>query len=207
MDDDDLRRGKPTCHKKFDEATAILAGDTLQAYAYEVLVKGSLKTKIPMEKILELVEDLGNASGFNGMAGGQMIDLQSEKAKTSLKELIRLHQLKTGCLLKFSIAAPAVVYGVDRRTKNILEQYADIIGLAFQIKDDILDVEGTAEELGKTPGKDSLEEKATFVKLLGLEKAKKYLIEEINKALAVAIYFGEGNILMDFAEYLLERKN
>jgi len=206
MDNDDLRRGKPTCHKKYDEATAILAGDTLQAYAYEILVSGSQKAKVDPVKIIELVKFLGECSGVNGMAGGQMLDLQGERTKLSLKELIKLHQLKTGALLNFAVMAPGMVFDVDQKTKKVLAQYAAAVGLAFQIKDDILDVEGSAQELGKTPGKDHLSEKSTFVKLLGLDNTKKYLIEETNQALDAAMYFGDKNVLMDIAEYLLERK-
>jgi farnesyl diphosphate synthase len=200
MDDDDLRRGKPSCHKKFGEAVALLAGDTLQAYACELIARDC-----PPENALELLRWLNHASGINGMAGGQMLDLAG--AARTLPDLQRMHALKTGALLKYAVTAPLCLTAAAAEQKQALHDYAAAVGLAFQIKDDILDAEGTAETLGKTPGKDAREQKVTYVTLLGLEQAKNLLAEETAKAYTSAKIFGRENILLALARYLLERNN
>lgn len=207
MDDDDLRRGKPTSHKKYDEATAILAGDTLQAYAYEILARESDLAGVDPRIILKWVKELSRASGLDGMAGGQMLDLQSENKKITQSELQKLHSLKTGALLRFAVTAPMYLVEVDKKTRNALDLYANSVGLAFQIKDDILDVEGTTEQLGKTAGKDDVQSKSTYVSLLGMAKAKEYLETETKKAYTAVKIFGKDNILLGLAQYLIERKN
>jgi geranylgeranyl diphosphate synthase, type II len=207
MDNDDLRRGKPTCHKKYDEATAILAGDALQCYTYKVLAAGCREAKVAEKKILDLIIQLGTASGALGMAGGQMLDLQAEKKPITLEELTLIHRLKTGALLSFAVEAPAILFSVQPKTAQALQIYGESIGLAFQIKDDILDQEGSADSLGKTPGKDLSSGKATFVKLLGLAEAKKRLAEETAKAKAAAEQLTNGTRLLELAQYLIERKN
>ncbi len=204
MDNDDYRRGKLTCHKKYDEATAILAGDTLQCTAYEVLARGSEKAGVDPIVIIKLIKELGRASGLLGMAGGQMLDINSDK-KISYENLKLLHSLKTGALLKYSIFAPLCVFSPEKKKRTALLNYADAVGLAFQIKDDILDVEGTKENLGKTPGKDKAQTKATYVSILGLKKAKECLLAETQKAYNSVKLFGKANVLLDLAKFLLER--
>jgi geranylgeranyl pyrophosphate synthase len=200
MDADDWRRGQPSCHKKFGEAVALLAGDTLQALACEIIARDC-----PPESALELIKNLGAASGIYGMAGGQALDLSG--AARTLPELQKMHAWKTGALLKYAVTAPLCLTQADTATRRALLDYADAIGLAFQIKDDILDAVGAAETLGKTPGKDAGKNKATYVTLLGLEKAGELLAAETSKACAAVKIFGRENLLLALAQYLLERKN
>lgn len=207
MDDDDLRRGKPTTHKQFDEATAILAGDTLQCYAYKVLIQGCRQAGVPAEKIVALLEALEAASGLQGMAGGQMLDLQNEQKKISLPELQQMHALKTGALLQLAVQAPLILFQPQPAIAEGLLTYARSVGLAFQIKDDILDVEGSALALGKTPGKDIAQSKSTYVTLVGLAEAKKILAQETAKAYAAVASFDRDKLLTGLAQFLLERNN
>jgi geranylgeranyl diphosphate synthase type II len=207
MDNDDLRRGKPTCHKKYDEATAILAGDSLQCYAYQVLAEGCREAGVDPSKIVELIVRLGLASGVSGMAGGQMLDLQAAHTASALEELITIHRLKTGALISFAVTAPLILFPAEQNVARSLQDYAQSIGLAFQIKDDILDVEGSTEALGKTPGKDTAAVKTTFVTLLGLTEAKRHLAAETEKAYAAAEGLPRGDVLSEIARYLLERNN
>ena len=173
MDDDDLRRGKPSCHKQFDEATAILAGDALQALAFEVLAEPDTHGDASVRA--HLVADLARAAGAHGMVGGQMLDLlaeQQDAAEMSIGAITRLQRLKTGALISFSCTAGAILGKAADPVRNALSAYAHDLGLAFQIVDDLLDVEGDAAEIGKTPGKDAAAGKATFVSILGLERAR-----------------------------------
>jgi len=204
MDNDDFRRGKPACHKQFDEAAALLAGDTLQAYAYEIIARDCDRQGVEPRVVLKLLKELGRASGAYGMAGGQMRDLSA--AAPDLAGLAKMHSGKTGALLKYAITAPLYLAETVKAQRQALNKYADAVGLAFQIKDDILDVEGTAESLGKTPRKDLVQNKSTYVTLLGLEQAKALLRAEIAGACEAAAVFGEDNILIRLARYLLERK-
>jgi geranylgeranyl diphosphate synthase type II len=207
MDNDDLRRGKPTCHKQYDEATAILAGDSLQCYAYKVLAQGCQKTQVEPEKIVKLIIQLGSSSGALGMAGGQMLDLQAERKQVSFEELLTIHRLKTGELIAFAITAPIILFDPDPSIATALLSYAASIGLAFQIKDDILDAEGTSEAIGKTPGKDAKAQKSTYVSLVGLAEAKRLLAKETESAYQIARAIPNGQQLLDIAQYLLERNN
>src|SRR5690349_8362223 len=172
MDDDDLRRGKPSCHKQFDEATAILAGDALQALAFEVLAHEATHGDPAVRTAL--VAELARAAGANGMVGGQMLDLLAETQgpDMSIGAITRLQRLKTGALISFSCTAVAILGEAAEPSRLALSAYAHDLGLAFQIVDDLLDVEGSAEEIGKTPGKDQAAGKATFVSILGLERAR-----------------------------------
>ncbi len=173
MDDDDLRRGKPTCHKQYDEATAILAGDALQALAFEVLAHEDTHGDAAVRA--HLVADLAKASGAHGMVGGQMLDLLAEKAvadEMSIGAITRLQRLKTGALISFSCTAGAILGKATESMRTHLSAYAHDLGLAFQIVDDLLDVEGNAEELGKAVNKDAAAGKATFVSILGGERAR-----------------------------------
>jgi farnesyl diphosphate synthase len=173
MDDDDLRRGKPSCHRQFDEATAILAGDALQALAFEVLAHEETHGDPGVRAAL--VGELARASGAHGMVGGQMLDLLAEEQgaePASIGTITRLQRLKTGALISFSCNAGAILGKAPEPMRAALSAYAHDLGLAFQIVDDLLDVEGSAAELGKTPGKDAAAGKATFVSILGLERAR-----------------------------------
>jgi len=170
MDDDDLRRGKPSTHKAFDEATAILAGDALQTRAFELLAEADTHSD-PLARC-ELVAALGAASGARGMAGGQMIDMGSEGKALSAPEVTRLQALKTGRLIQYSAEAGAILGRASYHQRHLLAAYGRDLGGAFQIADDILDVEGAAEELGKTAGKDEAAGKATMVAVLGIDLAR-----------------------------------
>jgi geranylgeranyl pyrophosphate synthase len=183
MDDDDLRRGKPSCHKKFDEATAILVGDALQTLAFQVLCKDKAM-KINAETKLEMIQTLATASGSRGMAGGQALDLAAEGKELNLTELENLHIHKTGALIRASVrlGALATQHSDDEITQK-LDHYAKCIGLAFQVRDDILDIEGNTETLGKTQGKDQAQLKSTYPALLGLQGARDTAKELLTEAL------------------------
>jgi farnesyl diphosphate synthase len=172
MDDDDLRRGKPSCHRQFDEATAILAGDALQALAFEVL--SHEETHGDPAVRAQLVSELAKAVGAHGMVGGQMLDLLAENqaADMSIGAITRLQRLKTGALISFACTSGAILGKASEPLRTALAAYAHDLGLAFQIVDDLLDIEGSAAELGKTPGKDQAAGKATFVSILGKERAR-----------------------------------
>ncbi len=170
MDDDDLRRGKPSAHKAFDEATAILAGDALQTRAFEVL--GEPDTHSDPSARAELVVALAHAAGARGMAGGQMIDMLAEGKTLDGPAVTRLQALKTGRLIQYSAEAGAILGRASNHQRHLLAAYGRDIGAAFQIADDLLDIESTAEEMGKTAGKDIAQGKATMVAVLGVERAR-----------------------------------
>jgi farnesyl diphosphate synthase len=170
MDDDDLRRGKPSTHKAFDEATAILAGDALQTRAFEVLAEPD--THSNPEARCELVAGLAQAAGARGMAGGQMLDMLAEGQPHTGEQIARLQALKTGRLIQFSVEAGAMLGRAPLAQRHILAAYGRDLGAAFQIADDLLDAEGSTEETGKTAGKDAAAGKATLVAVLGLERAR-----------------------------------
>jgi farnesyl diphosphate synthase len=203
MDDDDLRRGKPTVHRAFDEATAILAGDALLTLAFEILAEPDTHPDPAIR--VELVLELARAAGMAGMAGGQALDLFPDKSGGQ-RAILTLQRLKTGALFRFSCEAGAILgrAGADRRER--LREYADRVGLAFQIADDILDAESSAAVLGKAAGKDRQRGKATFVDLLGLEGARARAGELIGEACAVLEPFGaQGTILREAARFAIGR--
>ena len=206
MDDDDLRRGRPTCHIAFDEATAILAGDSLQVLAFQILASDPTMTKNP-ERRVRMIELLAQASGPLGMAGGQSIDMQSEGKSPSVEDLEYMHKCKTGALIRCSVLLGALAHEDITKTQlESLSTYADAVGLAFQIKDDILDVEGEAATLGKTPGADQAQNKATYPALLGLDKAKMRLQNLKDKAASALESFGSAaDPLRHLADYIVER--
>ena len=205
MDNDDIRRGKPTCHKAFDEATAILAGDALLTYAFEVLAKIE---ELPIKIRLELIQLYATSAGANGMVGGQSLDLASENRTISLSQLESIHRHKTGALIKAAILSGAMAGSDNDAILTPLTQYADNVGLAFQIKDDILDVTGTTEELGKAAGSDLLQEKSTYITLLGLDESQKRLEALTTEAKALLAPFGEkATPLVDLADYILNRNH
>jgi farnesyl diphosphate synthase len=173
MDDDALRRGQPTVHVAFDEATAILAGDALQTLAFEVLVNAPQDAA---QRVAMLAE-LARASGVAGMCGGQALDIDATGAQINVRELERLHALKTGALLRCAVRLGALAANADAAQHAALDRYADALGLAFQIRDDLLDIEGDAATLGKTAGKDQAQDKATFPALLGLAASRARLQE------------------------------
>jgi len=202
MDDDDLRRGKPSCHKQYDDATALLVGDALQSLAFEVLAQPNLGTN-PSEQIL-LLRILAQASGSTGMAGGQAIDLASVGKPLTQIELEAMHQLKTGALIQASVLLGAI-NGSEAQTSAVRD-YAHYIGLAFQVVDDILDVESDSQTLGKTAGKDANSNKPTYVTILGLDEAKHHAQALYNKALATIEPFGDSALrLRELADYITQR--
>lgn len=204
MDDDDLRRGKPTVHKAFDEATAILAGDCLHDLAFEILADEETHPD-PFVRV-ELVKALAIASGTNGMAGGQIMDLEAEKASFDLPTVTRLQQLKTGALIGFSVDAAAIMARIPPDARTRLHGYARDIGLAFQIADDLLDVEGDADLAGKALGKDAAAGKETFVSLLGVERAREQGRMLVEQAKAHLHGHGpEADLLRAIADYIVER--
>ena len=204
MDDDDMRRGKPTVHKAFNEAVAVLAGDALQALAFEVVADPETHPD-PFVRA-ELALELARASGPSGMAGGQMMDLEAEENRFDLPTTTRLQQLKTGALIAFCLEAGAILGHVPPEGRRGLRAYARDIGLAFQIADDLLDVEGDAAVVGKATGKDADAGKATFVSLLGVERARKQASMLVDQAIAHLAAFGaEADLLRAIARYVVER--
>jgi farnesyl diphosphate synthase len=203
MDDDDLRRGKPTAHKEFDEATAILAGDSLLTLAFEILAHGETHTDARVRSLLVL--ELAQASGMNGMAGGQMLDIEAEAgAAQTLDSIIRIQAHKTGALFRFACEAGAILAGSDRVP---LRHYADDIGLAFQITDDLLDLESTPQELGKATQKDSVKGKATIASLMGHDAAQLKAQELMESAIAaLAPYGSAADTLREAARFIVSRK-
>ena len=182
MDDDSLRRGQPTVHVAFDEATAILAGDALQSLAFAVLAEARTSAVVGMM----LVRELAQATGAQGMCGGQAMDMAATGAALSLADLERLHMMKTGALIRAAVRMGAISGGASAEVLAQLDTYADALGLAFQIRDDILDVEGDAGQLGKTAGKDAAQGKSTYPGLLGLAAARQRL-EALQEAMMLAL--------------------
>ena len=210
MDDDDLRRGRPTAHKAFDEATAILAGDGLQTLAFDILADPA--THADAEVRVSLCLGLARASGLGGMVGGQMLDIEAESSQTPLdaSSIRRLQAMKTGALLRFAVEAGAIVARAPAPRRAALVRYGEALGAAFQVADDILDAESTSEQLGKRAGKDAERNKGTFVSIHGLDGAKRLrdaFVEEALAALEEAQLRGEGDILREAARFVAARKN
>lgn len=204
MDDDDLRRGKPTVHRAFDEATAVLAGDALHDFAFEVLADPATSGD-PFVRV-ELVRALGAASGFNGMAGGQMMDIADSGGNLDLHSITRLQQLKTGALLGASVEMGAILGHVPPEGRTHLRGYARDIGLAFQIADDLLDHDGDEEAAGKALRKDAEAGKQTFVSLLGPERAREQARMLVEQAVGHLAQHGkEADLLRAVARYIVER--
>ncbi len=206
MDDDDLRRGKPSTHKAFDEATAILAGDALQTRAFEVLAEPDTHSD-PLARC-ELVMALGAASGARGMAGGQMIDMLAEGQTLDGPAITRLQALKTGRLIQYSAEAGAILGRASAQRRHLVAAYGRDLGAAFQIADDLLDVEGTQEETGKTMGKDEAAGKATMVSILGVESARAHAEMLASQAAAHLDSFGErAASLQALAAFVVQRRS
>ncbi|MGC8228435.1 polyprenyl synthetase family protein [Pseudobacillus badius] len=193
MDDDDLRRGQPTNHKVFGEAAAILAGDALLTYAFQVIAQSNSYSS---EHKVTLIEWLAEAAGPEGMVGGQMADIEGETKKLTLDELEYIHKNKTGRLLAYSVMAGALLAGANEEQLAHFRQYAFHIGLAFQIQDDILDVEGSEEKLGKRVGSDSANHKSTYPALLTMEGAKKQLAKHAEAARAALLQTNTDSALL-----------
>ena len=204
MDDDDLRRGKPTCHIQFDEATAILAGDALQCLAFEQLTQLS---DLPAEVSLKLVAMLGNYGGCNGMVTGQAIDLAATGNLLELEQLKQMHALKTGALIEASILMGALAtHQADPEQLAALKEFAQAIGLAFQIQDDILDVESSTEQLGKQQGSDRSNGKSTYTSILGVEAARSQAADLFQHSMACLEPFGErAGSLRSIASFIVNR--
>ena len=207
MDDDVLRRGRPTCHVQFDEATAMLAGDALQSEAMTVIVGAPLCCD--PQKNAELLQLFAEACGSRGMAGGQAIDLAAVGQPMTLAELERMHGMKTGALIRAAILMGAGCgTPLEATLQAELSRYAEIIGLAFQVVDDILDVEGSSSDLGKTAGKDALQNKPTFVSILGLDAAKAKLRQLHDEALAAMAPAGDrARRLNEMTDFIILRRN
>lgn len=203
MDDDDLRRGQPTCHIRFDEATAILAGDALQTSAFTALLHHSNREHLPL-----LLAELVEASGALGMVAGQMIDLASVGKALDVAALEKMHRHKTGALICASVRMGAIAGNATEAQMDALTLYAQALGLAFQVQDDILDVEGDTGTLGKQAGADAALDKPTYPALLGLEQAKAKAHELVNSALSALDGFGpEAHLLRELARYVIQRNH
>ncbi len=206
MDDDDLRRGRASCHRAFDEATAILAGDALQTRAFEVLAEPD--THSNPDARCELVAGLARAVGARGMVGGQMIDMLSEGQTLTAEQISRLQALKTGRLIQFSAEAGAILGRAGMAQRHLLAAYGRDIGAAFQIADDLLDAVGTTEETGKTAGKDAAAGKATLVAALGVERARAQAEALASQASAQLESFGaKADLLRELAGYIVARRS
>jgi geranylgeranyl diphosphate synthase, type II len=205
LDNDDLRRGRPTCHKVFGEALAILSGDALQTQAYEVLSR----LKCPPESRVKIIEEIARGTGtVNGMIGGQVVDVEAEHTKPTAEMLEYIHRSKTAALITASLVSGGVYAGAKDSEVAHLRAFGMGIGLAFQIVDDVLDVTQTSEQLGKTAGKDTASEKATYPALFGIDASVKKADELVTQAFAELESFGErADTLKELARYLVERKN
>jgi len=206
MDDDDLRRGQPTVHRAFDEATAILAGDSLLTYAFDIIADEA--TALPASTRLEIVLRLARAAGIGGMAGGQALDLEAEKAPPGEEGIVRLQAMKTGALIRFACEAGALAGGASPAHRERLVAFGEAIGLAFQLADDLLDLTASSETMGKATGKDAAAGKATLAGLHGEDWARKQLEGLITQAEELLEPFGEkADILREAARFVARRQH
>lgn len=206
MDDDDLRRGQPTVHKAFDEATAILAGDSLLTYAFDIIA--APETNLAADRKVDLVLALSRAAGIGGMAGGQALDLAAESISPDEQGITTLQAMKTGALLRFACEAGAIIAGASSDDRKRLRRFGEIIGLAFQIADDVLDVTSDAATMGKATGKDADRGKATLVARHGLEWAEERLDQLASEAIRLLEPYGErANVLVATAYFVANRKS
>jgi geranylgeranyl diphosphate synthase type II len=205
IDDDDLRRGKPTCHKVYGEAVAILAGDALLTLAFDIIT--STKGVAP-DKLLRVVSELSRGAGAGGMIGGQLVDIESEGRDISFPVLEHIHIHKTGALIVAAIRSGAIIGGADADQLAALTTYGEALGLAFQITDDVLDLEGTDEELGKPSGSDLKKDKATYPSLVGLNESKRMATDVMEKGVEVIESLGaQATPLRDLADFVINRRN
>lgn len=204
MDDDALRRGKPTVHIAFDQATAILAGDALQTLAFETLATADWPDAVKVDVLKRLL----SATGSLGMCGGQQLDMDAGGKALALEELQRVHAMKTGALIKAAVLIPAAIAGADSEATEALAAFAEDLGLAFQIRDDILDVDASTEQLGKSAGKDAAQSKSTYPALLGLDGAKSQLAHLAERMRAHLRRFDDrADRLRELAEFAVNRRN
>jgi len=207
MDNDDLRRGKPTCHVAFDEATAILAGDALLTLAFQVLSSVQFAGETQASGLLKVIHIISTAAGYQGMIRGQMLDMASEGQHLTVDELKSMHALKTGALIEASLLCGALLADARKRQMEILKTYARNIGLAFQVTDDILNVEGNPKEMGKAVGTDELREKSTYPAILGLETSRQFAKNLVEKALqTLEVFDKKAEPLRGLATYIIDRK-
>jgi geranylgeranyl diphosphate synthase, type II len=204
LDNDDLRRGMPTCHKKFGEATAILAGDALLTLAFETLARAAL----PSERLVTIIQEIAGAAGTrDGMVGGQVADLEAEGQTANPEMLEYIHRSKTAALIRASIVAGAICGGASKEDLVHLRRFGDLIGWAFQVTDDILDVEESSATLGKTAGKDQAQRKATYPAVFGLEKSHQFARELALRAMAeIEMYGARAAHLREIGEFLVLRR-
>lgn len=203
MDDDDFRRGKPSCHKQFDEATAVLAGDALAIRPFEIIAKSA---ELSDTAKVRIIAELANSSGAEGMIGGQIIDIENEKRDVVDEEnLHTMYLLKTGKLIKTSCVMGCIAAGADDEKIKYAEKYAECLGMAFQIIDDILDVTGNEQLLGKPVGSDAEENKTTFVTIFGIEKAREEAEKYTKQAMDILDKFDNNEFLKELTEYMLNR--
>jgi geranylgeranyl diphosphate synthase type II len=206
MDNDDLRRGKPTCHVAFDEATAILAGDALLTLAFQILSATPMRSEKHSRKWLEIIHTVSTAAGYRGMIEGQMLDILSEGKTLSLTQLESMHKLKTGALIQASLQCGVIIGGGTSAQMAALEVYARNIGLAFQVTDDILNIEGDPQVMGKAAGTDALRNKITYPALLGLEESKAFAQDLVRNALkALEDFDRRSDPLRALSKYIIER--
>ena len=206
MDDDDMRRGQPTVHRKFDEAAAILAGDTLLTHAFELIA--SDETELDPTARIALIATLARAAGIGGMTGGQALDLEAATTKPDEDGIIRLQAMKTGALIRFACEAGAIIGGADDRDRERLAEYGSAIGLAFQLADDLLDVTADASHVGKATGKDAAAGKATLVSLHGIDWTRRQLAGLVAQAEELLSPFGaKAALLKDAARFIAERRS
>ena len=206
MDNDDFRRGKPTSHKVFGEAIAVLAGDALLNAAYEILFRAIQEGAVPISRKVKAAEIIAEAAGGLGMVGGQVIDLESENKQIDYGRLCTMHKKKTGALIRAAVQSAAVLCAADEKLVGALTSYAENIGLAFQIKDDILDFEGLSCVVGKPLGSDSKNNKSTFVTLLGMQSAKELLKKTEEAAVQSLSGVSGGEFLIRMAAFIAERE-
>ncbi|MBD5111375.1 MAG: polyprenyl synthetase family protein [Ruminococcaceae bacterium] len=206
MDDDDMRRGKPSCHKAFDEATAVLAGDALAIAPFRVIADAALHKLLDKDAALKIIALLGELSGFFGMIGGQMIDLENEHKQPSMEVILEMYRMKTGALLEFCCRAGCIAAGTGAAEQLAAGSYGQRLGLAFQIVDDILDVTADEKTLGKPVGSDAADGKYTYVSAVGLENAREKARQLTEQALEQLSGFADNEFLVDLTNELLDRQ-
>lgn len=208
MDNDDYRRGQLTSHKMFGEAIAVLSGDALLTLAFGLMAESGLSGNVSPQIVVDVIREVAMAAGSLGMIGGQVVDIQSENKLISKETLTYIHSHKTGALFRAAVRAGALMGGAEEAELASLTEYADNLGLAFQITDDILDIEGDPEKLGKTIGSDERKNKSTYPALYGLPESRKMAADSVAKAVAALVRFGDkAGILRYLALYLLEREH
>jgi geranylgeranyl diphosphate synthase type II len=208
MDDDDLRRGRPTCHKAYGEAIAILAGDGLLTMAFETLSDPQRIKAAPAGRLIRIIREISAASGVHGMVGGQVVDIQSEGKEIDFPTLEYIHTHKTGALIRSSVRVGALYAGAGKRQFAALTRYGELTGLAFQIADDILDITGKQEETGKDIGSDLKKDKKTFPSFYGLEESRQRAVEVVDNALrSLRDFDRKADPLRELAKYIINRVN